>query len=339
MADQTSMYLTFSFENLNREPESLSVNSKTIGKDIYDKFLDIGLDVDKIKIYNSYKLDFIYEDDNMVEMVRNFEDSKTSTAQREIPLLTVIMKSEPSEHSKKPRLNRTTSIAREKQCIVFDFDCTLTKRHWYHFNNDLTYFIKIYSMKGPASLPPSLKKLNLYELRDKYYEGDEAATKKVTELIWGDYKRIDMIKEFLITAKDKYGYDLFISSRGLVEDIEKGLDLIDSRNLFKNYQGTASPQRLGLKVRDQPESCSNPKTKADFILKCLYDSNYFDVIYIDDDPSEHNTINRLLPDTKWAEEDRRYYFIPGPKKDTGGGIEKREIDELYDTIENVVTSV
>ena len=356
-----SAWITLSFANIDMEPLSVNITQHLTGKIFYEIVEEECKQlIDHITIYNSQEKKSIDDDDKIYSLLKEFMTRHgESSVTTEIPLFEAIV-IEPLEDptsagssgssdsisgsesfrrgSRSPTIAITENLAPSlKTAIVFDFDCTLTKRHWYLFNNNIDSFYRLYTRKGvPDVVRLDISLDELKDIKMQYLDNPaDEIIEKVIDLIWGSKERVSLLKRFLVDLRDNYSIKMFISSRGLVDQIEQGLDLIDIRDFFDNYQGTSSPQRLKHKLDSVSDVCSNPRDKETFILDCLFGDDYYNVIYIDDDHTENRTITRQFSTLKSKEPRLNYSFVNSLTKDIGGGISKIQIDQIYEILDDL----
>lgn len=185
-----------------------------------------------------------------------------------------------------------------KKCFIFDFDCTLTISHFYYFVYDIdSYCINWRSVADKfnieqkniralsaiwceACIPTSTLSQPHNRLRALLMENQDL----LLNLIFGGKHRLSLIKLFLQSLIDAE-YDLYISSRGMTEDIIKIMDLFDLSKYFKEINAnvrTHTHARAGTNVG-----------KVDFILG-LAKNGYEEISYVDDCNHEHTKLSKLI---------------------------------------------
>ena len=202
------------------------------------------------------------------------------------------------------------------KCVVFDFDCTLTKRHFYHFLNNQSKFKKLYNKEFT-----DWKKIKELKERVKPYFEDRSCfisdndIKSILNIIIGGINRLKIIKSMLNKLYNNKVH-LHISSRGFTNEIYKFLRLYNLENYFNFVNGCRNTYIL-LNDKNGDKYIKNTiKTngKIDFFKRFIIDRYNF-ITYIDDDQKEHNIMKKY-----W-----KYNFIDSLQRDIGGGISEKEI--------------
>ena len=151
------------------------------------------------------------------------------------------------------------------KCVVFDFDCTLTYKHWYHFTMDLATFERKFGsisdeLNCREQILECLKKRIIYTL-------SFGERNWIIDNFMGGAERLTYIKEMMKTLT-KAGNTLYISSRGNKKDIETFLNIV------------------GLNTYFMSDNVYGYEMKKDLLIKKLIAKND-NVVYIDDDNTEH----------------------------------------------------
>lgn len=123
---------------------------------------------------------------------------------------------------------------------VFDFDCTLTLRHFSYLVNNNQQFLSMYpEINYKISTYPKYAE-NFYKMVDILYNingnpntvPDDIKT-MIIDVIFGDMNRFNKLKNFI--AKLKQENTIIISSRGIVEQINYLLEIIKFNNFDMVY--------------------------------------------------------------------------------------------------------
>ena len=203
--------------------------------------------------------------------------------------------------------------------VIFDFDCTLTMRHYYHFLRNQNLWKDMYRGYEYNSVTASVI-LGLGTI-------PEQSKEYIVDAIWGGHDRVENIRELLKYLKTM-GYDLAVSSRGKKYEIATALNIIDCKKYFSVIQGSD-----GVLSQD---GVSQYSRKTDFIKRYVF-KNYDKVIYIDDDSDEHKEVTKFLVTYRQGiifenndqyeiirNGDLEYVFIKSLDKNIGGGIGELE---------------
>lgn len=160
--------------------------------------------------------------------------------------------------------------------FIFDFDCTLTYRHFYLFYYNYDKFKNRYNISSRYDIL-QYKFIN-FSVLSKNEKQD------IINLIFNSSRYAKLV-EYLIYLK-QYG-ELIISSRGIKESIIRCLEVCNLIDFF-----------------DKENIHGNEKKKDELILEKL--KKNINIIYIDDNHKEHNIIESHV---KYLNEDDcfRYY--------------------------------
>lgn len=209
---------------------------------------------------------------------------------------------------------------------IFDFDCTLTKRHFYYYMHELKKFNELYP---DVSVDPGTY-FDVWTVMSEYLN-DRTDTIKddikyvLIALIFGTDERINAIRSlFERITKDK----LYIASRGNKKHIIKMLELVDLGHLVKHDHITGGDV-----------------SKVNVLARNIPAHNIF---YADDDHSEHEEFLKkyssiLIKDDEdetyvyytlnYQDYPRNSYkFYKNLTKDIGGGLTIETINRLCHTV-------
>ncbi len=207
--------------------------------------------------------------------------------------------------------------------MVFDFDCTLSSKHVYHFINAHSHYLSRYhfpyieAMGLPPSTPQRLEELKcistaLRRLRPLVKESDR--TLFVDECFHG-WARLRGLKDFLLTLQNKYHADLFIASRGDKDQIVNCLKELDPSHVGASTTTISSQKMSSLFPTERV--FGQDVNKADLIKYLLgnphvgtpsepVSRDYQIVLYVDDCKDEHHE----MLNTMWMQR------LPHRKKDS-----------------------
>lgn len=165
---------------------------------------------------------------------------------------------------------------------VFDFDCTLSSRHIFHFINNFPHYLKQFHI--PNHQPPNTQPdpVHLKRLQDIARRLKALNTPPEDDRLcflcetFTSQERVLMLKEFLTVLRDRYQMRLMIASRGDKEQILLCLNLVGLSEFF---------------AKEDVYDCHTHKTQLLYHL--LYDEGY-NVIYFDDTHSEHDQLVQVV---------------------------------------------
>lgn len=175
------------------------------------------------------------------------------------------------------------SRTERENAYIFDFDCTLTARHFFAFVNGYNKFIEMYYTPTTyfSMIAPELR-INF----TKYFKGEiesiparddshkQELKKLLIETIFGDEERIELLKSLF----ESVGRDnLYIASRGIKEQIIRLL----------NYVGLPvadNSESSGLILSENITGNETPKEK---VMERLLNAGK-NVFYADDDKTEYS---------------------------------------------------
>lgn len=240
-----------------------------------------------------------------------------------------------------------------KKCIIFDFDCTITEKHFYYLMEDKITFIGMYDNKyGIKTKNDVLFGLILYIESLRHYNNDMSINEFITtniikddkkvndliEIIFGSRERLEMLRKFFDKCQ-KEGIDLCISSRGIFSDIIIALKLTNLLPYFKIVHSVGDY----IIYYSETNSCEKKYAhgKEDLIIEMT--DRYTTVIYIDDDHSVHNKLLNSAVNVyekndnyEWCKfiknTDKNYFFVNTLEKNIGGGIKDGEIKIMNEII-------
>ena len=205
-----------------------------------------------------------------------------------------------------------------KNCLIFDFDCTLTYTHWFYFVNDFNYWLQnfgfknfkidekeIYILKNCSKFFLECRKKNpIYNtiINEKNFKKYK---KCVLKYIFGGKKRLDMIIKLFKTINDK-NYDIYVISYSYMYDIYLMFHIFDIGKIKK----VIAKSRY-----------SEMETK-DYYLKEIYFSGVKKIIYVDDSEHDYDNFIKNLDekDKNLVKNDKdftNFIFIKLIKEDNG----------------------
>jgi serine/threonine protein kinase len=168
---------------------------------------------------------------------------------------------------KKEGIEPCFTIRCKNRCAIFDFDCTLTSVHTAYAEMGILE-TAIDENKEYQSI---IQKMKLG--RDT---SDEIV--KIINIFFGGIERLEMLRNMIETLIEN-GFDIYISSRGNCEVIEKMLTITDLRKYI-------------LEINANGIGCVNQK--KDVYIKNLMARGYDTLIYADDDHGEYHILIESL---------------------------------------------
>jgi predicted HAD superfamily phosphohydrolase YqeG len=186
-----------------------------------------------------------------------------------------------------------------KKCVVFDFDCTITTKHWYWFTTDLSTFVQKF---GDISDQFNCREKILECLKTKItYTLSFGERNWIMMSFLGGYDRMAYLKDMFKTLTTN-GCTLYILSRGNKSHIDTFLNI------------------TGLNLYFSSENVYGHEMRKDLFLKKLI-NKYEKVTYIDDDDTEHLAFLRST-----CVEENKYTYIKLPHE--GSGIDEEICRQL-----------
>jgi hypothetical protein len=224
------------------------------------------------------------------------------------------------------KLNTSTVQVEQPKSYIFDFDCTITMRHFFHLINNKSEFLRLYSDK-----PEVIENVGYLLTQKNYFLGSETSLpdgtykNKFITTIFGNQERLNALKEMFSILQTKG--EIIIASRGLKNQIIKCL----------NFVGINSPDNILIKE----ENIFGGVNKVDILMDKTSKSNVF---YVDDDHTEHNNffkskhIEGVLPVGPYGIISCdigkfTYKFMSGLVKDIGAGLDisqMKKIPRIFD---------
>jgi len=218
------------------------------------------------------------------------------------------------------------------KCIVFDFDCTLTYRHYHYFMINQSAFLKKWSLGNEYI--DYYKKINniqydedivnkfliyLKELPNKIIQNNLTENDKqiLITIIFGSHKRLHVIKSMLRVLK-KNNYDIYLSSRGYCDNLIKMLMLC---NLYKYFKRISC-----VGCNDSTYNNIDIMGKVPFFEKYII-GKYNKIIYIDDNSDEHN---EMINHKKLNDFSYEYYGPEFGLQSDGNGLSYKMISVIFD---------
>lgn len=197
--------------------------------------------------------------------------------------------------------------AKEKnkgQCIVFDFDCTLTYTHYFYFLNMFDQYVK---NSWYEDITKNKKLITTDELDKIAFDvkknggntkGEYLITKTdkstLINIFFGGITRFERLMKMFETLYDELEYDIYISSRGQCENI---LSLVYAVGIAKYIVEIDAHTETGNK------KCKENGGKVEYISGIL-SQKYYNIMYVDDDNTEYMEIKH---DTRSRHSDIKYY--------------------------------
>lgn len=155
-----------------------------------------------------------------------------------------------------------------KNCIVFDFDCTLTYSNYFYLLNG---YNKYKEKWGNVLVEHGITEEELPNITTNWSSNRE----RLTKLIFGGQQRLDDIINFFHILKTN-NFDIYISSRGNCDHIHNALTFFGLNTYISYVNANYNVNRCVVENKDV------------FIegLKDKYDKIY----YVDDVSDEHHSI-------------------------------------------------
>ena len=168
---------------------------------------------------------------------------------------------------------------------IFDFDCTITSRHWYMFIHRPDYTQYNNDLKDNRIMMTLRNDVRYHLGYDKTYTPyytDFELVDTLKKNFFGCIERYDKLVEMLQYVK-KYNNTIIILSNGYSQDIEWLLDKMEIRSYFGDVIGM---------VDSYQEKKQNNITKVDVLHDYTF-RKHRSVFYVDDTHQYHtNFINR-----------------------------------------------
>lgn len=171
------------------------------------------------------------------------------------------------------RKKQLMATTHEKKCIVFDFDCTLTYTHYYYYINDLEKYKTDWFTKLDKEYTKNINDIILKDMQNNF--NWNKYKDNLTNILFGGEERLDNIINFLTLLKEN-GYDIYISSRGICNDIYKVLEFYDIKKYVQEVN-----------ANDNTNVCPQMH-KAMYIMHLK--KKYGVIYYVDDDESDNYSI-------------------------------------------------
>lgn len=194
--------------------------------------------------------------------------------------------------------------------FIFDFDCTITKNHLYHFLNNYTQFCKLY---------PQYNNGETVTIRSNYIKGSSDLKTKmdIIDIIFGGSARLNSILRMMNQIAKNNGI-IYIASRGIKEQIVYFLQYCCPEILMTN----------GGCINE--ENIYGGKNKEYILSELCKISNVF---YVDDDHSEHIAFTKGFT---YSDHNgcnlynivNRYIFMNSLVKDVGGGLNDEHMHKI-----------
>ena len=163
-----------------------------------------------------------------------------------------------------------------KNCIVFDYDCTLTSTHFYHFINSPSEFKKLWGNDIQ----------NCDELINRYSQNVLSMPNNIAiDTFFGGIERFTELENMLIRLNDNY--DVFISSRGFCENIIPFLKKLNLHRLFVEVNAN----EYTVFYQDKIYCAMGNQGKVSYIMNLW--NTYDNIIYVDDNDGEYIAIKEL----------------------------------------------
>lgn len=232
----------------------------------------------------------------------------------------------------------------KKQCILFDFDCTLTSKHFFYYINNDEIFHKIhYDTYDVDKETQKLIKLYTYKKFEEVFDYNHNKKNQIEilnfkndemknyfiDLIFGGKDRFNKLNNFL--KEIKLISDLYILTSGFIPQVNKILELLDMKIYFKKVYG-----------KNFNEINSKPKYA---IIERIFWNYYKKIIFIDDESKNIKTLYFKKNEEYFNKNDNRiiydnmskilvlvennllkFVFINTLEENTGNGIDEYEFN-------------
>lgn len=195
-------------------------------------------------------------------------------------------------------LNNLISLDKKNFKVCFDFDCTLTVRHFYHATT--VYNGEPQGIHIHNALPKYLEESrfpSFEELDTETIELGFKPYKEWCESFFGTKERLTKLANMFTDLK-LLGRDMYILTRGNPQDVAFMLHSVGLLKFIKgingiNYDDYSRPtvwyDVVNGKLSEPVERKYNGKDH--FIFEAIKTHN---ILYVDDDPEEHNHVVRCL---------------------------------------------
>jgi len=180
-------------------------------------------------------------------------------------------------------MGNSTSL--EKHLVVFDFDCTLTTKHYYHYINDYKYFRTKEQWKSEVL---EFRRDELIHTLNTRAINEEHKNILINEFFGGE-ERFNLLVSGINKLRQQ-GCTIIIASRGKKSEIENLLYCIEQSNLFN-------------KIFDREMD----KTKL--ILTNITNGDYKAIYYMDDDSREHEKLLDIILETPIHESSNIFFYV------------------------------
>jgi hypothetical protein len=219
------------------------------------------------------------------------------------------------------------------KCVIFDLDCTITKRHLNFFLNDTSDF----EFLNTDNITNSLQNIQQYFFNIKC--GSCALDKSnqlfsdFVELIFGGYSRLNMLQNFF--QKLAKTANIYIVSESCLTNLVLSMQMVGLSEYVYGYFSLHDNKYIVQNIT----YLTNQITLVDFIENIIIKQLQYNlVIYIDDDYSTHLTIRKnYIPEIKTKYNliqnmhGARYIFLTTLSKSTNG-ISESDIMIINDLI-------
>jgi len=197
--------------------------------------------------------------------------------------------------------------------VVFDFDCTLTTKHYFYYMNNINHFEKFWgnNLGVLSPLVNKYKELKEYILTEHKEDENKENNELLINEFFGGNIRFKFIRNGLRTLRED-GCKVIIASRGYKDQIIALLRCVGLEDAFTDVYG-------------------NEREKDELLFENITSGIFTQVFYADDDNSEHTKLLnkfRVNPASanssplfdRWVLGDVEYNFFKKLVKNNNTGI-------------------
>jgi len=188
-----------------------------------------------------------------------------------------------------------------EKLIVFDFDCTLTINHYFHFiHNNSDKINKAYSERFKSD---NIKEF-IGKILNENLNQDE--TDFVIEHFFGGYYRLKILKNLLKKFR-RDSYEVLIASRGVKNHIYILLKIAELYQYFDEINYGTNDTFEYEPGKSQYPIAGVRKNKEELLLEKIKSNRYKNIYYFDDDPQECKSFLGKFNHSNKVKLDNDYY--------------------------------
>jgi hypothetical protein len=154
-----------------------------------------------------------------------------------------------------------------KTLLVFDFDCTLTTKHFYRYMDDLVYFNKTWGINTNGTVSALMTNSDRIKEMIMTMKPSPQDKELLINEFFGGQERYAALYNGLTNLKSR-GCKIIIASLGIKVQIDALLNCVDMQNLFDEVYGA-------------------PLHKEELIAQKINTMQFTNVFYADDDNTQH----------------------------------------------------